>query len=117
MELCSSKRRELTIRSWELEGQCSKNYVHIYIMQVRGVAAFLKEKVTLSQSEGTHQFLSPEYHRLFTNKKKNKNKKQKNHSDKGGGEGGGRAWALQDSPSYALMSNFSISNKILENFQ
>ena len=47
-------------------------------MQVRGVAAFLKGKVTLSQSEGTHQFLSPEYHRLFTNKKKN-------HSDKGGG--------------------------------
>ena len=89
MELCSSKRRELTIRSWELEGQCSKNYVHIYIMQVRGVAAFLKEKVTLSQSEGTHQFLSPEYHRLFTNKKKNKNKKQKNHSDKGGGREGG----------------------------
>ena len=43
-------------------------------MQVRGVAAFLKEKVTLSQSEGTHQFLSPEYHRLFTNKKKNKKK-------------------------------------------
>ena len=90
-------------------------------MQVTGVAAFLKEKVTMSQSEGTHQFLSPEYHRLFTNKKKNKNKKQKktkNHSDKGGGGGGGgRAWALQDSPSYALVSNFSISNKILENFQ
>ena len=90
-------------------------------MQVTGVAAFLKGKVTMSQSEGTHQFLSPEYHRLFTNKKKNKNKKQKktkNHSDKGGGGGGGgRAWALQDSPSYALVSNFSISNKILENFQ
>ena len=71
-------------------------------MQVTGVAAFLKGKVTMSQSEGTHQFLSPEYHRLFTNKKKTKkqkkNKKQKNHSDKGGG-GGGRAWALQDSPS------------------
>ena len=29
-------------------------------MQVRGVARFLKGKVTLSQSEGTHQFLSPE---------------------------------------------------------
>ena len=89
-------------------------------MQVRGVAAFLKGKVTMSQSEGTHQFLSPEYHRLFTNKKKTKqkNKKTKNHSDKGGGGGGGgRAWALQDSPSYALVSNFSISNKILENFQ
>ena len=90
-------------------------------MQVTGVAAFLKGKVTMSQSEGTHQFLSPEYHRLFTNKKKNKKKKQKktkNHSDKGGGGGGGgRAWALQDSPSYALVSNFSISNKILENFQ
>ena len=60
-------------------------------MQVRGVAAFLKGKVTLSQSEGTHQFLSPEYHRLFTNKKKKQNKtktKQKNHSDKGGGERG-----------------------------
>ena len=75
----------------------------------------------MSQSEGTHQFLSPEYHRLFTNKKKTKtkNKKNKNHSDKGGGGGGGggRAWALQDSPSYALVSNFSISNKILENFQ
>lgn len=81
-------------------------------MQVRGVAAFLKGKVTLSQSEGTHQFLSPEYHRFFTNKNKNKN-----HSHKGGGGGGGRAWALQDSPSYALASNFSISNKILENFQ
>ena len=57
-------------------------------MQVRGVAAFLKEKVTLSQSEGTHQFLSPEYHRLFTNKKKTKTKTKKtkkNHSDKGGG--------------------------------
>ena len=88
-------------------------------MQVTGVAAFLKGKVTMSQSEGTHQFLSPEYHRLFTNKKKTKqkNKKKKNHSDKGGGGGGGRAWALQDSPSYALVSNFSISNKILENFQ
>ena len=90
-------------------------------MQVTGVAAFLKGKVTMSQSEGTHQFLSPEYHRLFTNKKKTKtkNKKNKNHSDKGGGGGGGggRAWALQDSPSYALVSNFSISNKILENFQ
>ena len=47
-------------------------------MQVRGVAAFLKGKVTLSQSEGTHQFLSPEYHRLFTNKKKNKKKNKKN---------------------------------------
>ena len=61
-------------------------------MQVTGVAAFLKEKVTMSQSEGTHQFLSPEYHRLFTNKKKNKKKKQKktkNHSDKGGGVGEG----------------------------
>ena len=90
-------------------------------MQVTGVAAFLKGKVTMSQSEGTHQFLSPEYHRLFTNKKKTKtkNKKNKNHSDKGGGGGGGggRAWALQDSPSYALVSNFSISNKSLENFQ
>ena len=53
-------------------------------MQVRGVAAFLKGKVTLSQSEGTHQFLSPEYHRFFTNKKKNKNK-NKNHPHKGGG--------------------------------
>ena len=52
-------------------------------MQVRGVAAFLKEKVTLSQSEGTHQFLSPEYHRLFTNKKKNK---KKTILTKGGGE-------------------------------
>ena len=56
-------------------------------MQVRGVAAFLKGKVTLSQSEGTHQFLSPEYHRLFTNKKKPN--KKKNHSDQGeGGEHG-----------------------------
>ena len=64
-------------------------------MQVRGVARFLKGKVTLSQSEGTHQFLSPET--ILT---------------KGGGEK-----ALQDSPSYALASNFSISNKILENFQ
>ena len=57
-------------------------------MQVRGVAAFLKEKVTLSQSEGTHQFLSPEYHRLFTNKKKkqkkNKNKKKKPFWQRGG---------------------------------
>ena len=83
-------------------------------MQVRGVAAFLKGKVTLSQSEGTHQFLSPEYHRFFTNKKKTKTK-TKTILTKGGG--GGRAWALQDSPSYALASNFSISNKILENFQ
>ena len=58
-------------------------------MQVTGVAAFLKGKVTMSQSEGTHQFLSPEYHRLFTNKKNNKTKKQKNHSDKGGGVGEG----------------------------
>ena len=89
-------------------------------MQVTGVAAFLKGKVTMSQSEGTHQFLSPEYHRLFTNKKKTKqkNKKKKTILTKGGGGGGGgRAWALQDSPSYALVSNFSISNKILENFQ
>ena len=89
-------------------------------MQVTGVAAFLKGKVTMSQSEGTHQFLSPEYHRLFTNKKKTKQKnkkKQKTILTKGGGGGGGRAWALQDSPSYALVSNFSISNKILENFQ
>ena len=84
-------------------------------MQVRGVAVFLKGKVTLSQSEGTHQFLSPEYHRFFTNKKKTKTK-TKTILTKGGG-GGGRAWALQDSPSYALASNFSISNKILENFQ
>ena len=84
-------------------------------MQVRGVAAFFKGKVTLSQSEGTHQFLSPEYHRFFTNKKKTKTK-TKTILTKGGG-GGGRAWALQDSPSYALASNFSISNKILENFQ
>ena len=84
-------------------------------MQVRGVATFLKGKVTLSQSEGTHQFLSPEYHRFFTNKKKTKTK-TKTILTKGGGEGG-RAWALQDSPSYALASNFSISNKILENFQ
>ena len=84
-------------------------------MQVRGVAAFLKGKVTLSQSEGTHQFLSPEYHRFFTNKKKTKTK-TKTILTKGGG-GGGRAWALQDTPSYALVSNFSISNKILENFQ
>ena len=84
-------------------------------MQVRGVAAFLKGKVTLSQSEGTHQFLSPEYHRFFTNKKKKQKQKQKPSSQRGGG--GGRAWALQDSPSYALASNFSISNKILENFQ
>ena len=83
-------------------------------MQVRGVAAFLKGKVTLSQSEGTHQFLSPEYRRFFTNKKKTKTK-TKTILTKGGG--GGRAWALQDSPSYALASNFSISNKILENFQ
>ena len=63
-------------------------------MQVTGVAAFLKGKVTMSQSEGTHQFLSPEYHRLFTNKKKNKTKKQKKKKTiltKGGGvvgEGG-----------------------------
>lgn len=83
-------------------------------MQVTGVAAFLKGKVTMSQSEGTHQFLSPEYHRLFTNKKKNK---KTILTKGGGGGGGGRAWALQDSPSYALVSNFSISNKILENFQ
>ena len=86
-------------------------------MQVTGVAAFLKGKVTMIQSEGTHQFLSPEYHRLFTNKKKNKQKTNKTILTKGGGGGGGRAWALQDSPSYALVSNFSISNKILENFQ
>ena len=89
-------------------------------MQVTGVAAFLKEKVTMSQSEGTHQFLSPEYHRLFTNKKKTKKTKTKKTiltKGGGGGGGGGRAWALQDSPSYALVSNFSISNKILENFQ
>ena len=65
-------------------------------MQVRGVARFLKGKVTLSQSEGTHQFLSPET--ILT-------------------KGGGGEEALQDSPSYALASNFSISNKILENFQ
>ena len=59
----------------------------MYIMQVTGVAAFLKGKVTMSQSEGTHQFLSPQYHRLFTNKKKTKKKtkQKKNHSDKGGG--------------------------------
>ena len=56
-------------------------------MQVRGVAAFLKGKVTLSQSEGTHQFLSPEYHRFFTNKKKTKTK-TKTILTKGGGEGG-----------------------------
>ena len=64
-------------------------------MQVTGVAAFLKGKVTMSQSEGTHQFLSPEYHRLFTNKKKTKqkNKKKKNHSDKGGG-GWGRGESM-----------------------
>ena len=37
----------------------------------------------------------------------------RNHSHKGGGG----EEALQDSPSYALASNFSISNKILENFQ
>ena len=86
-------------------------------MQVTGVAAFLKGKVTMSQSEGTHQFLSPEYHRLFTNKKKTKQKNKKPFWQRGGGGGGGRAWALQDSPSYALVSNFSISNKILENFQ
>ena len=53
-------------------------------MQVRGVAAFLKGKVTLSQSEGTHQFLSPEYHRFFTNKKKTKTK---TILTKGGGRG------------------------------
>ena len=53
-------------------------------MQVRGVAAFLKGKVTLSQSEGTHQFLSPEYHRFFTNKKKTKTK-TKTILTKGGG--------------------------------
>ena len=56
-------------------------------MQVRGVAAFLKGKVTLSQSEGTHQFLSPEYHRFFTNKKNTKTK-TKTILTKGGGEGG-----------------------------
>ena len=57
-------------------------------MQVRGVAAFLKGKVTLSQSEGTHQFLSPEYHRFFTNKKKTKTKtKTKTILTKGGGRG------------------------------
>ena len=55
-------------------------------MQVRGVAAFLKGKVTLSQSEGTHQFLSPEYHRFFTNKKKTKTK-TKTILTKGGGRG------------------------------
>ena len=55
-------------------------------MQVRGVAAFLKGKVTLSQSEGTHQFLSPEYHRFFTNKKKQK-QKQKPFSQRGGERG------------------------------
>ena len=86
-------------------------------MQVTGVAAFLKGKVTMIQSEGTHQFLSPEYHRLFTNKKKTNKKQTKPFWQRGGGGGGGRAWALQDSPSYALVSNFSISNKILENFQ
>ena len=60
-------------------------------MQVTGVAAFLKGKVTMSQSEGTHQFLSPEYHRLFTNKKKTKqkNKKKKTILTKGGGVGEG----------------------------
>ena len=59
-------------------------------MQVRGVAAFLKGKVTLSQSEGTHQFLSPEYNRLFTNKKKKQKQKTKNKKTiltKGGGRG------------------------------
>ena len=56
-------------------------------MQVRGVAAFLKGKVTLSQSEGTHQFLSPEYHRFFTNKKKKQKQKQKPSSQRGGGRG------------------------------
>ena len=65
-------------------------------MQVRGVAAFLKGKVTLSQSEGTHQFLSPEYHRFFTNKKKTKTK-TKTILTKGGG-GGGRAWAVSRTP-------------------
>ena len=59
-------------------------------MQVTGVAAFLKEKVTMSQSEGTHQFLSPEYHRLFTNKKKTKKTKtKKTILTKGGGVGEG----------------------------
>ena len=63
-------------------------------MQVTGVAAFLKRKVTMSQSEGTHQFLSPEYHRLFTNKKKTKKQKKKQKTKnkktiltKGGGRG------------------------------
>ena len=70
-------------------------------MQVTGVAAFLKGKVTMSQSEGTHQFLSPEYHRLFTNKKKTKtkNKKNKNHSDKrGGGWGRGESMGTPGLP-------------------
>ena len=56
-------------------------------MQVRGVAAFLKGKVTLSQSEGTHQFLSPEYHRFFTNKKKTKTKTKTILTKGGGGRG------------------------------
>ena len=66
-------------------------------MQVTGVAAFLKGKVTMSQSEGTHQFLSPEYHRLFTNKKKNK-KKQKTILTKGGGWGRGESMGTPGLP-------------------
>ena len=56
-------------------------------MQVRGVAAFLKGKVTLSQSEGTHQFLSPEYRRFFNNKKKTKTKTKTILTKGGGGRG------------------------------
>ena len=56
-------------------------------MQVRGVAAFLKGKVTLSQSEGTHQILSPEYRRFFTNKKKTKTKTKTILTKGGGGRG------------------------------
>ena len=68
-------------------------------MQVTGVAAFLKEKVTMSQSEGTHQFLSPEYHRLFTNKKKQKKQKQKKPFwQRGGGWGRGESMGTPGLP-------------------
>ena len=69
-------------------------------MQVTGVAAFLKGKVTMSQSEGTHQFLSPEYHRLFTNKKKTKKtkKNKKTILTKGGGWGRGESMGTPGLP-------------------
>ena len=61
---------------------------------------FLKGKVTLSQSESTHQFSSPEYYRLFTNNNNNNNK----FSQRGGG---GESMALQDSPPIKFWRTFN----------